>query len=57
MIKKHPILTIGTSRKICSDTPGYVKKSNEHLNHFIKQGYDSFKLRMVAKDQLKIKIN
>ena len=36
-------------RKICSDTSHYIKKSNEYFNFFIKQGYDSFKLKMLAK--------
>ena len=39
-------------RKICSDTSDYIKKSNEYLNFFIKQGYDSSKLKMFAKDML-----
>ena len=39
-------------RKICSDTFDYIKKSNEYLNSFIKQGYDGSKLKMLAKEML-----
>ena len=39
-------------RKICSDTYDFIKKSNEYLNVFIKQGYDSSKLKMFSKDML-----
>ena len=38
--------------KICSYTFHYIKKSTEHLNFFIKRGYDSFKLKMLLKDML-----
>ena len=39
-------------RKICPNTSDYIKKSNEYLNFFIKQGYDSTKLKMLVKDIL-----
>ena len=39
-------------RKICSDTSDYIKKSNEYLNFFIKQGYDGSKLKMLTKKML-----
>ena len=39
-------------RKICPNTSDYIKKSNEYLNFFVKQGYDSTKLKMLVKDIL-----
>ena len=48
-ISKSQVLRL---RKICSDTSDYIKKSNEYLNFLIKQGYDSSKLKMLAKDIL-----
>ena len=38
--------------KTCSHISDYIKKSNEYLNSFIKQGYDSSKLKVLAKDVL-----
>ena len=32
----------------------YIKKCNEYLNFFIKQGYNSFKLKMLAKTRDKL---
>ena len=50
MIRNIPKSQVLCLRKICSDTSDYIKKSNEYLNFFIKQGYDSSKLKMLAKD-------
>ena len=52
MIKNIPKSQFLRLRKICSDTSDYMKKSYEYLNFFIKQGYDSSKLKMLAKDML-----
>ena len=38
--------------KVCSDSSDYIKNSNEYLNFFIEIGYDSSKLKMLAKDML-----
>ena len=51
MIKNIPKSQFLRLRKICSDTSDYMK-SYEYLNFFIKQGYDSSKLKMLAKDML-----
>ena len=48
-IRKSQFLRL---RKICSNTSDYIKKSNKYLNFFIKQSYDSSKLKMLAKDRL-----
>ena len=39
-------------RKIFSDASDYIEKSVEYSNFSIKQGYDNFKLKMLAKDML-----
>ena len=52
MIRNIPKSQFLRLRKICSDTSDYIKKSNEYLNFFIKQGYDGSKLKMLAKEML-----
>ena len=52
MIRHIPKSQFVRLRKICSDTSDYIKKSNEYLNFFIKQGYDGSKLKMLAKEIL-----
>ena len=52
MIRNIPKSQFLRLRKICSDTSDYIKKSNEYLNFFIKQGYDGSKLKILAKEML-----
>ena len=52
MIRNIPKSQFLRLRKVCSDTSDYIKKSNEYLNFFIKQAYESSKLKMLAKDML-----
>ena len=52
MIRNIPKSQFLRLRKICSDTSDYIKKSNEYLNFFIKQGYDGSKLKMLAKEMV-----
>ena len=52
MIRNIPKSQFLRLRKICYDTSDYIKKSNEYLNFFIKQGYDGSKLKMLAKEML-----
>ena len=52
MIRNIPKSQFVRLRKICSDKSHYIKKSNEYLNFFIKQGYDSSKLKMLVKEML-----
>ena len=52
MIRNIPKSQFLSLREICSGTSAYIKKSNEYLNFFIKQGYDSSKLKMLVKGML-----
>ena len=52
MIKNIPQSQFPRLCKICLDASDYIKKSNEYLNFFIKQGYVNFKLKMLAKYML-----
>ena len=52
MIRNIPKSQFLRFRKICSDISDYIKKSNEYLNFFIKQGYDGSKLKMLTKEML-----
>ena len=49
MIRNIPKSQFLSLRKICPDTSDYIKKNNEYLNFFLKQGFDSSKLKMLAK--------
>lgn len=53
-IIKIPKFTIPTSQFLrllisCSNTSNYIKRTNKYLKLFIKQGYNSFKLKMLTK--------
>ena len=52
MIRNIPKSQFLSLREICSGTSAYIKESNEYLNFFIKQGYDSSKLKMLVKGML-----
>ena len=52
MIKNIPKSQFLRLRKICSNTCDYIKKSNEYINFFTKQGYEISKLKVVAKEML-----
>ena len=52
MIRNIPKSQFVCLRKICSNISHYIKKSNEYLNFFLKQNYDSSKLKMLVKEML-----
>ena len=49
MIRNIPKSQFLSLRKVFPDTSDYIKKNNEYLNFFLKQGFDSSKLKMLAK--------